>query len=215
MTQGRVVVIDPGTRCAETDSFNHIVHWSKFECTYHLPILSGAETLVGENLERVKGIVVLGGSGNLYEPLEWRSQLEKWFQKCLDRKIPTLAICWGHQWISHIFGGEVGPATPEEKKLRGFRKISMIAEGIYSKNEGEVVVSHRSMVTKRPSDVKCIGESAQFENEAFVYKDYPIYSFQSHPEATSIFLKNNSIPHHGNEDFSYGNSLVKTFLDSL
>ena len=105
-----IVVIDPGTRVAETDSFNHIARWSSLPCTYHLPILSGSDTFEEESLDHVKAIVILGGSGNMYDDLAWRNELETWFKKAMDQKIPTLGICWGHQWIAHLFGGEIGDA---------------------------------------------------------------------------------------------------------
>lgn len=208
-----IAVIDPATRIPEIDCFNNIAEMTDLRCTYHLPDLGGASSLLKEDPEHIKAIFVLGGSGCLDSPLEWRLQLEKWFQKCLDKKVPTMGFCWGHQWIASLHGGEVGLVPKVDEKIRGFREITVDECLPLKASKGDVVVSHREMVLKAPSEAKPYVKSDFLENEGFIYNDNTVFTFQHHPEATNHFLHNNTIPHDGSEDLSYGNSQVKQFID--
>jgi GMP synthase (glutamine-hydrolysing) len=186
-----IVVIGPGTSVAEVDCFNNIVSMSPLPCTYHLRALFGAKSLMQEDPELISSIIVLGGSGSLTEVSAWRTQLESWFSKCLQKNIPTLGICWGHQWIANFFGGEVKkiPGLNGTKYI-GSREIEVQANKLYSETRtGRVIVSHGSMVTKAPKDTNILVMSDILINEVFEYQNHPIYSFQSHPEATLAFMQ--------------------------
>ena len=164
---------------------------------------------------KVKAVIVFGGSGSLTELLEWRLQLERWFQKCLDKKVPVLAFCWGHQWIANLLGGRVGLVPGKGEKLKSFREVNIESCAVYEKTRGKIAVAHRAMVVEAPSEAKCFVTSDLVENEGFKYDDYPIYTFQGHPEATIDYLHNNSFDIGGTEDFGFGNGLVRRFLDKL
>jgi GMP synthase-like glutamine amidotransferase len=210
-----IVVIDPGTSVPETDCFNNIVAMSPIPCTYHLPALFGADSLTFENPEYIKAIIVLGGSGSLTSKLDWRTKLEHWFDKCLQYDIPTLGICWGHQWIASFMGGEVDLIPGMNgNKYRGVREINVHCNELFpTKKTGQVIVSHGSMVTTAPSEIECFVTSDILINEGFKYTKKPIYSFQSHPEATLAFMKNNAIKTNGTEDYTFGHSLVSEFIN--
>lgn len=53
------------------------------------------------------GIVVLGGSMNAVEGPEWLPALRQLLVDAVDKEIPVLGICLGHQILATAFGGEV------------------------------------------------------------------------------------------------------------
>jgi GMP synthase-like glutamine amidotransferase len=200
-------------RVAEVDCFNNIASMTALPCTYHLPAMHGAGSLDREDPESIKAIIIFGGSGSLTEPLEWRMQLEKWFDRCLQKNIPVLGFCWGHQWIANYFGGKIG-AVPGER-LKGFRQIKIEKGRIFEATSGKVAVAHRAMVTEAPKRTNNFATSETIPHEGFEYFDHPIYTFQAHPEATLEYLRNNSFTIDGSEDFTFGNNLVKKFISSI
>lgn len=210
-----IAVIDPALRIAEIDCYNNIVEMTSLSCTFHLPALAGTGSLERAEPELVKGIVVFGGGASLAEPIEWRLKLENWFQKCLDKKVPVFASCWGHQWIAHQFGGTVDKVPVMDEKFIGFRKIRVKGEGPFTASEGEVPYAHRYMVTQAPEGAEVFVESDFIENEGFTYKDFPIYTFQGHPEGTVDYLWNNNFQVSGTEDLSYGHGLLRQFLTGV
>ena len=212
--QKHIVVIDPGLRIPETDVFNTLSTFSKVPFTYHLPGIADVESLNREDPAGIQAIIVLGGGASLTEKIEWRHKLESWFKSCLDEKVPTLAVAWGHQWIAHLFGGKVGLIPHIEEKVKGFRQFTLKESGPFKNSQGRLAFSHRAMVLEAPQASKCFIESTYIENEGFVYDNYPIYSFQAHPEATEIYLKNGNYPKtYSSEDLKFGHSLIKDFLN--
>ena len=209
-----IVVIDPGTTIAETGCFNNIQALSSLPCTYHLPALSGTSSLMNEDLTCVTGVIILGGSGNLYDNTSWRVDLENWFQRLLKFNIPVLGICWGHQWIANLFGGKVSQ-HPSGDKLKGSRIINIQESKLSSQMSVEVVITHGYRVEEKPEQSIEIAFCEGHSNEALLYKDYPIITFQSHPEATSDFLLNNSIKVNDQLDLSDGHKIVKTFFEKI
>ena len=60
----------------------------------------------------VKGLILSGGPLNVYE-----KNAPKCDPRILDLNIPTLGLCYGHQLIAYIYGGNV---KHSEKKEFGF-----------------------------------------------------------------------------------------------
>ena len=59
------------------------------------------------------------------EHREWTECAAWWLRGAVERKIPTLGICYGHQLLAYALGGEVGdnPNGLEagSEKIRGIR----------------------------------------------------------------------------------------------
>ena len=57
----------------------------------------------------VKGIILSGGPLNVYENKKYSFDKE-----IIEKKIPVLGICFGHQILSKINGGKVKQSKPRE-----------------------------------------------------------------------------------------------------
>lgn len=70
---------------------------------------------------RFDAVVVTGSQSSVYDDLDWIDELTTWFHSVHEAGIPTLGICWGHQFIAHALGGTVEDMGEYEL---GYRDIS-------------------------------------------------------------------------------------------
>ncbi len=209
-----IVVIDPAMHTPELDCFNAISHLSPIGCTYHLPALHGMLSLESEIDEDIKGIIIMGSGCSVYDKLKWQKPFETWLMPRLLRKIPTLGLCYGHQMIVHMFGGRIDYIDQEQTKQRGFREVDVLQNGPFETSKSNLVVSHNETVSKLPDSMRIFGSSAEIPTDALHHKELPIWTFQSHPEATEQFLINQNIPLPNHSDCYFpGILIMQKFLE--
>lgn len=206
------MVIDPGTRVPELDCFNRIARHAPIPCTHHLPALQGSDSLwrVGDG---VAGIVILGSGASVHDNLAWQSELDQWLLPMLERDVPALGLCYGHQHLAHRLGGEVGFLFDDRTKLRGTREVAVDADRMWGEaRTGRMVISHREVVTRLPQGFETRARDEVVAIDAFAHPTRPIWGFQPHPEATTAFTTNNGIPF--DEDpaiLTFGHGYVDAF----
>jgi GMP synthase (glutamine-hydrolysing) len=60
------------------------------------------------NYDVVSGIVVTGSLAMVSDRLDWSERAAAWLAGAVQRQIPVLGICYGHQLLAHALGGEAG-----------------------------------------------------------------------------------------------------------
>ena len=130
----------------------------------------------------VKGIILSGGPLNVY-------QINKYsFDKRIIQKgVPVLGICFGHQIISKLNGGKVKQSKYREFGLASISKKnnSLLIKNLFKKKKLiKVWMSHADQVSKLPKNFKVIASS---ENSKFAVVENKLknyYGVQFHPEVT-------------------------------
>jgi GMP synthase (glutamine-hydrolysing) len=131
-----------------------------------------------ESLSEFSGIIFSGGPHSVYE-----KNAPLFNKKILEMGKPILGICYGHQLVSHVLGGEVKPG-----KVREFGRAeitiadSPIFIGISQKNIAWM--SHGDSVSNLPVGFKSIAATADCPVAAVENPEKKIYGFQFHPEVT-------------------------------
>jgi GMP synthase (glutamine-hydrolysing) len=54
-------------------------------------------------------VVVSGSQTAVYDDDPWIAETEAWVRAVVDRGLPLLGICWGHQLLARATGGDVDP----------------------------------------------------------------------------------------------------------
>lgn len=127
----------------------------------------------------IKAIILSGGARSVYD-----KNSPKFDKNILSLDIPILGICYGHQLIAHILGGEVkkgkvGEYGPTEIVVKN--KPTIFA-GI--KNKTIVWMNHKDVVTSAPKGFSVDASSPHVPISAFGNEKRNIYGVQFHPEAS-------------------------------
>ena len=79
---------------------------------------------VPQELDCVSGLVFMGGSMNVTDPLQWIEDEKKLIRKAIDKNIPVMGICLGAQLMSAALGGQI---THDPKMEIGWHAVETIA----------------------------------------------------------------------------------------
>ncbi len=130
----------------------------------------------------VKGIILSGGPLNVY-------QINKYsFDKRIIQKgVPVLGICFGHQIISKLNGGKIKQSKYREFGLTKITKKnnSFLIKNLFKKKKSiKVWMSHADQVSKLPKNFKVIASSKNSKFAIVENKLKNYYGVQFHPEVT-------------------------------
>lgn len=142
---------------------------------HNQPITLSAKT-------KIKGIILSGGKGNPYEPLNLTSN----FVAMMNFNVPVLGFCLGHEIIAVSYRGRI-KKLPEYRGKKEIITITKPEDPIFEgldKTEVSLVKRHSFHVSMLPDDFESLGISDTCKNEIIKHKSKPIYGFQSHPEVS-------------------------------
>lgn len=135
----------------------------------------------------VKGVILSGSPSSVRDQNAPIPDL-----KVIKGKIPLLGICYGAQYLSHFFGGEVIPSNSREygrANLEVTDPESKLFKGI--KSGSQVWMSHGDAIVKLPQGYHVTGNTRDVVIGAFEITGEETYGIQFHPEVyhTSEGLK--------------------------
>ena len=143
-----------------------------------------------------EALLITGSEAGVGDRLDWVSCLSRTLRPLLEAGVPTLGICFGHQFIADAFGGRVETPAPGVK-TRGVRRVRVQPQGAAALGRSgpiDVLVSHRDHVVEPPPGWSCIATSNYCAIQALMAPDLPITTVQWHPEANRAFIEDNPEP---------------------
>ena len=215
MKFGNLMVIDPSLEIPEIDSYNEISLCSPLKTTYHLPAIHSPKTM-NKNFADAKGVILMGSAASVHDSCPWIPSLEQIIKSAVQKHIPILGICFGHQFLAHIFGGKVDKLWQNSKKV-GIRKVKILKNHLLRKSKKDFLIySHREGVIKCPDEFEIAATSNMVNIEGLVHKTLPIWTFQPHIEASETFSERIGLSKNEFDkcDF-FGKQLLKSFLNKL
>ena len=98
-------------------------------------------------------------------------------------KLPLLGICYGAQYLSHRFGGEVAPSKNREYGRANLEITDHSCKLLHGMSDGtQVWMSHGDTIVKIPSDYRIVGSTSDVKIVAFLVEGEETYGIQFHPE---------------------------------
>lgn len=136
--------------------------------------------ITAEEIKRLKpaGLIISGGPDSVY-----RKGAPTVDREIFNLGIPILGVCYGHQLLAYLLGGQVSQG---EKGEYGYRELEVLKikgtplEGLNKKIQ--VWMSHRDQVIKLPPGFKAIAKSASCPVAAMIDRGRKIIGLQFHPE---------------------------------
>ncbi len=130
-------------------------------------------------LSHYKGVIFSGGPHSVFE-----EDSPKVDPEILNLGLPILGLCYGHQLISQLLGGEVHPGNQREYGLAQLEVStdSDLFRGL--DNLEQIWMSHGDAVEVLPEGFTVIGSTPDCTAAAVEHKEKHIYGMQFHPEVT-------------------------------
>lgn len=150
----------------------------------HLPeaTLTELEIATGTPLPRpadYDGYIVSGSEKGVYDLTDWMEPLKQFLLSAKDQHIPLFGICFGHQMMAQVFGGQA------EKADKGF--VVGACEFTEGKHKFTAHSMHRDQVCMAPPAATVTATATYCPIAALDY-DFPARSVQFHPEHSEAFV---------------------------
>jgi GMP synthase (glutamine-hydrolysing) len=127
----------------------------------------------------IKGIILSGGPSSVYE-----KDAPQFDASILETGIPVLGLCYGHQLIADIIGGDVRAGEKREYGIT-YVNVNKSVDILQGLNRSEKVwMSHGDTVYSLPDEYEILAFTDNTPIAAFRHSKKPIYGLQWHPEVT-------------------------------
>lgn len=140
----------------------------------------------------VQGVVVSGSASMVTDRADWSERTAAWLKTAVEREVPILGICYGHQLLAHALGGEVG-YNPNGRNIGTVDvrlKPDAKADRLFGVFGGDlhVPVTHRQSVLRLPPDAVLLADTALDPNHAFRI-GHKAWGVQFHPEFDANIMR--------------------------
>jgi GMP synthase (glutamine-hydrolysing) len=85
--------------------------------------------------EKLAAIVITGSPAMVSTKLDWSERTGEWLVQAVQKGIPVLGVCYGHQLLAHALGGRVGPNPAG-------RQIGTVQAQLDDSAEGDSLLGH-------------------------------------------------------------------------
>ena len=133
---------------------------------------------IPELTPNIKGVILSGSPFSVRDEASPRPDLS-----AIKGKMPLLGICFGAQYLSHHFGGEVLPSNTREygsAHLTFVDENNILTEGMTFGSQ--VLMSHGDTIKKIPSNYKIIASTHDVEVAGYEIQGETTFGIQFHPE---------------------------------
>lgn len=173
-------------------------------------VISVYENAVPILLDDIAGIIITGSPSMVTDLEPWGVATSQWLKRVVEKNIPVLGICFGHQLLAHTFGGVVDYHELGEEK--GEVEIRLTEAGKKDPLLGvlpeqfSAYASHFQTVTMPPQNAGVLAENDFESTHALRYKEN-VWGVQFHPECIGdLFCETH-------EHKTYGMALLKRFYE--
>lgn len=164
------------------------------DCEFHCDAVASrfpdAEEISYPDGERVPlddadGVVLTGSTAGVYEADKrpWIADQQALVRELIERHIPTLGICFGHQIANAALGATVEHVGTNAAPVEATLAEDPLFEGV----EPVVVSLHGDVVTEPGEGMEVIASADHAHVFGTRHRDAPLWTVQFHPEVTAEY----------------------------
>ncbi|MFI3318979.1 MAG: glutamine-hydrolyzing GMP synthase [Rikenellaceae bacterium] len=126
----------------------------------------------------IKGVILSGSPYSVRDEVAPRPDLSQ-----IKGKLPLLGVCYGAQYLSHAYGGEVKPA-PSREYGRAMLTVGEASDPLLVDlpSQTQVWMSHGDTITSIPDNYKVIASTEEVKVAAYRIGGEQSWAIQFHPE---------------------------------
>lgn len=131
----------------------------------------------------VDGVVLSGSTAGVYEADErpWIREQERLVGELVERQVPTLGVCFGHQIANSALGGTVR----HEGMTARLVEVEFADDPLFAGVEPVVAASHGDVVTDAGEGMAVIASADHCRIFGTRHRRVPLWTVQFHPEFTA------------------------------
>jgi GMP synthase (glutamine-hydrolysing) len=153
------------------------------------------------SLDGVDAVVVTGSTAGVYEADDrpWIPRATDFVRELVDREIPTLGVCFGHQLVNDALGGRVEHRGLTSRLVDADLADDPLFDGVSS----TLPMVHGDHVVDAGTGMEPIASAPYYPLLATRHTDAPVWTTQFHPEFTADLLPTieRDFGWHGSRDF--------------
>ena len=135
--------------------------------------------------DTICGAVLTGASAMVTDREPWSEATGAWLARVMPLGLPVLGICYGHQLLAQVLGGEVGwnPRGREIGTIQVERSADAAGDPLFGILPASFLAqsSHSQSVLVRPVGARVAAGNAHDPHQALIYTPR-VFGVQFHPE---------------------------------
>lgn len=162
------------------------------DCEYHcdavaerFPTAEEVDFVTGERvpLDAADGVILTGSTAGVYESERrpWIAEQEAFVRELVDREVPTLGVCFGHQVANSALGGTVEEVGTTATLVEATLADDPLFDGV----DPAVVSLHGDAVTELGAEMEVIASADHARVFGTRHQTAPLWTVQFHPEITA------------------------------
>ena len=197
--------------------YTPVAHWTAFlegewqaftAREHHFPNLD----------EEFTHLILTGSEASILEREQWVHEEIELTLEAVEKKIPVLGSCWGHQLLAIAFAGPAHVQRSDCPEI-GWIPVGITEEDTLLGEKGQEFVfsSHFDEVVSLGDDFLVFASNEKCQVHAFQWRTNPVWGIQSHPEMNiqdaQRYLRENAASNHESCSL-YRNALDSTPRDT-
>ena len=152
-------------------------------------------------LDGVDAVVLTGSTAGVYQADEhpWMDDEMALVDELVEREIPTLAVCFGHQLVNAALGGRVEHVGTTATLV----DVEFDDDPLFDGVESVVPAVHGDAVTEPGDGLDVVASAEHCRVFGTRHRDAPLWTVQFHPEFTAAY-RDRLVADFGWEDGDHG-----------
>ncbi|WP_417516988.1 glutamine amidotransferase [Marinobacter sp.] len=138
------------------------------------------------------GIVITGSPAMVSDREPWSEKAAEWLTQAVDKSVPLLGVCYGHQLLAHALGGEVDyhPDGRESGTHRVVLLDSALDDELFHgmPDSFNAQLTHKQSVLRLPPDAILLARN-EFEPHQAFRVGKCAWGVQFHPEFSEAIMR--------------------------